>query len=64
MLPKAPTAASGVRKLAIAASFSTRRASSTEASPIQQPSSGLAVAALAATTARAVSVASEPICGA
>ena len=43
MLPKAPTAASGVRKFGMLASLSSARASATEASPIQQASSGLPI---------------------
>lgn len=64
MLPNAPTAASGVRKLGMPASASTPRAAATEVSPIQQASSGLPTPALAATSACATSAASTPAFGA
>ena len=60
MFAKAPTAASGVRKLGIAASLSTPRAAATDASPIQQASSGLPNAGRSAASARATSPASAP----
>ncbi len=60
MLPKAPTAASGVRKFGMAAVRSTSRAGPTVASPIQQASSGLPMRRLASASACATSVASVP----
>ena len=60
MLPKAPTAASGVRKLGMAASLSCWRAVLTEASPIQQASSGLFSVGLMATSAAATAAESPP----
>ena len=44
MLPKAPTAASGVRKLGISAALKMLRAAFTVVSPIQQDKSGLPIA--------------------
>ena len=63
MLPKAPTAASGVRKLGMPASLSSLRASPTEASPIQQASSGLPMVFLRSISACAMPTASAPTFG-
>ena len=63
MLLNAPTAASGVRKLGMAALASTSRAAPTEASPIQQHSSGLPRRALLSAMTVAMSAASMPALG-
>ena len=63
MLPKAPTAASGVRKVGIMAVLSTVRASPTEASPIQQVNKGLLMRALKSASAAATAAASQPVFG-
>ena len=63
MLPKAPTAASGVRKLGICASASAWRAAPTDESPIQQATSGLASRGLICTSSRATASASPPNLG-
>ena len=63
MLPNAPTAASGVRKVAMPASLSSTRASPTVASPIQHDSSGLYVVGNSAATARATASGSTPALG-
>jgi len=62
-LPKAPTAASGVRKLGMLASVSTERAAPTAASPIQQVSKGLESWGLLSATACAAATGSPPILG-
>ena len=53
MLPNAPTAASGVRNVGIAASLRMPRDAPTEASPIMQVSRGLPIERLVSTSARA-----------
>ena len=63
MLPKAPTAASGVRKLGMVASASTARALPTDESPIQQASSGLFMGRGMSASALAVAAASAPALG-
>ena len=63
MLPKAPTAASGVRKVGMAALLSTARPSPTEASPIQQVSRGLPMVRWTSASTLATSAASTPILG-
>ena len=63
MLPKAPTAASGVRKLGMDASRRMARAGTTEASPIQQASSGLLMCFLTSASAVATPHESEPTLG-
>ena len=63
MLPKAPTAASGVRKVGIAASLRMRRASPTVASPIRQVNMGLPSCLFDSTSALAMLVLSVPILG-
>ena len=60
MLPKAPTAASGVRKVGICALRRILRAGTTVASPIQQLSSGLGASRLASARAWATPSASAP----
>ena len=63
MLPKAPTAASGVRKPGMPASFSSSRATPTDASPIQHDSNGLPIVCLTSTSAPAMAAASTPTLG-
>ena len=63
ILPNAPTAASGVRKVGICALCSTSRAAPTVVSPIQQVSNGLAARRLASATASATAVLSMPMRG-
>ena len=63
MLPNAPTAASGVRKVGIKDAFRMRRASPTVASPIRQVSSGLLTCFLTSASASAMAALSMPILG-
>jgi hypothetical protein len=63
MLPKASTAASGVRKVGMAASLKMLRASVTEASPIQQVSSGLPSVGFRSASAMATAPPSMPYLG-
>ncbi len=63
MLPNAPTAASGVRKVAMPASLSSTRASPTVASPIQHESSGFQMVGSSAATDLATASASTPTLG-
>ncbi len=63
MLWKASTPASGVRKFGIPRALRCSRAGFTLASPIQQPSTGLAAGEKPAPTARATASGSPPALG-
>ncbi len=63
MLPKAPTAASGVRKVGMPAARSRARASPTVASPSQHESMGLSASFFASATALAMALASLSVLG-
>ena len=63
MLPKAPTAASGVRKLGISASLRMLRAAFTVVSPIQHDKSGLPMVFFSSARAVATADASLPALG-